>query len=85
MDELEDPGTVMAVPEDERLDTDPDTRTDPTHAALGDGGPDDVSDVEEGEVVSPEDFVDDPDEGETPLDPSGDHTSAEEDGGSEDD
>lgn len=49
----EDPGDLLEVPKDERLDVDPPPDEDDTHAALGDGGPDDVSDVPEGEYVDP--------------------------------
>jgi hypothetical protein len=57
MDEPKDTGDLLEVPEDERMDKDPDPRRDQAHAALGDGGADDVSDVEEGEVVE-DDFDD---------------------------
>lgn len=62
MDEPQDPGDLLEVAPEHRLNRDPKPSKDPTHAALGDGGPDDVSDVEEGEVVAPEDFVDDPED-----------------------
>jgi hypothetical protein len=62
MDEPKDTGDLLEVPEDERLDKDPNPRKDQAHAALGDGGADDVSDVEEGEVVE-DDFDDAADEG----------------------
>lgn len=52
-----DTGDLLEVPEEQRRDVDPSPRKDPTHAALGDGGADDVSDVEEGEIVE-EDFDD---------------------------
>lgn len=49
----QDPGDLLEVPEDQREDVDPDPTEDEQHAALGDGGADDVSDVEEGEYVDP--------------------------------
>jgi hypothetical protein len=51
--EPQDPGDLLEVSEDQREDVDPDPAEDEEHAALGDGGPDDVSDVEEGEYVDP--------------------------------
>jgi hypothetical protein len=51
--ELYDPGDLLEVPEDQREDVDPDPEQDESHAALGDGGADDVSDVDEGEYVDP--------------------------------
>jgi hypothetical protein len=51
-----DPGDLLHVPPDERLNTDPDPVKNLDHAALGDGGPDDVSDVDEGEPVDPAEY-----------------------------
>lgn len=79
MDEPQDPGDVMHVPEEDRLDSDPNPREEPTHAALGDGGPDNVSDVDEGEVVNVDQF-DDADE-----QPSGDDQSDHQSGEGVDD
>lgn len=56
MDEPKDIGDLLEVPEDQREDVDPDPAEDEQHAALGDGGPDDVSDVPEGEVVDPAEY-----------------------------
>jgi hypothetical protein len=53
MSDPQDPGDLLHVPPSKRVDTDPDPETDEAHAALGDGGADDVSDVEEGEEVDP--------------------------------
>lgn len=51
-----DTGDLLEVPEDERLDSDPDPFVDETHAAVGDGGPDDVSDILEGVYIDPQEF-----------------------------
>ena len=52
----QDPGDLLEVDEEQREDVDPDPAEDEEHAALGDGGPDDVSDVDEGEYVTPETY-----------------------------
>lgn len=55
MDEPQDTGDLLEVPEDEQLDTDPDPQDDITHAALADGV-EDLSDVPEGDDVDDADL-----------------------------
>ena len=59
MSDPQDTGDLLHVPPSKRADTDPDPETDEAHAALGDGGADDVSDVEEGEYVDPSTYAED--------------------------
>lgn len=62
MAEPRDTGDLLHVPKAQREDTDPDPTQDESHAALGDGGADDVSDVEEGEYVDPASYAEGGDE-----------------------